>query len=58
MSTPSMRASQGDDEPTAAAITYGLDKNVNGEPIEVEATAGDTNLNGEDFDIRLVCPGP
>ncbi|KAJ8579508.1 hypothetical protein M405DRAFT_835731 [Rhizopogon salebrosus TDB-379] len=58
MSTPSMRASQGDDEPTAAVITYGLDKNVNGEHIEVGATAGDTNLNGEELDNRLVCPGP
>ncbi|KAF2301532.1 hypothetical protein GH714_025566 [Hevea brasiliensis] len=34
-------------EPTAAAIAYGLDK-------KVKATAGDTHLGGEDFDNRLV----
>ncbi|KAJ3720692.1 heat shock protein 70 family [Lentinula raphanica] len=64
-------------EPTAAAIAYGLDKNVSGERnvlilhlgggtfdvslltieegiFEVKATAGDTDLDGEDFDDRLV----
>ena len=65
-------------EPTAAALAYGLDKQVQGEKnvlifdlgggtfdvsvltisegslFEVEATAGDTHLGGEDFDSRLV----
>ncbi|GJQ74760.1 hypothetical protein Trydic_g268, partial [Trypoxylus dichotomus] len=65
-------------EPTAAALAYGLDKNLKGERnvlifdlgggtfdvsiltidegslFEVRATAGDTNLGGEDFDNRLV----
>ncbi|KAJ8965515.1 hypothetical protein NQ317_004605 [Molorchus minor] len=36
-------------EPTAAALAYGLDKNL-----RVKATAGDTHLGGEDFDNRLV----
>merc|ERR1719316_419264 len=52
-------------EPTAAAIAYGLDKKSSGETnvlifdlgggtFEVTATAGDTHLGGEDFDNRLV----
>merc|ERR1712153_283319 len=55
-------------EPTAAAIAYGLDKkkgNSNGESnvlifdlgggiFEVKSTAGDTHLGGEDFDNRMV----
>ena len=64
-------------EPTAAAIAYGLDRKVVGERnvlifdlgggtcdvsllsieegiFEVEATAGDSHLGGEDFDYRLV----
>merc|ERR1711939_1119040 len=45
-------------EPTAAAIAYGLDKKSAGETnvliFEVKATAGDTHLGGEDFDNRLV----
>ncbi|KAL1517664.1 hypothetical protein ABEB36_001399 [Hypothenemus hampei] len=47
-------------EPTAAALAYGLDKNLKGEKeyegslFEVRATAGDTHLGGEDFDNRLV----
>merc|ERR1712072_1651845 len=64
-------------EPTAAAIAYGLDKKDSGEKniliydlgggtfdvslltiedgvFEVKATAGNTHLGGEDFDIRLV----
>merc|ERR1711948_204115 len=64
-------------EPTAAAIAYGLDKKGSGERnvliydmgggtfdvslltiedgiFEVEATAGDTHLGGEDFDNRIV----
>ncbi|KAK6825075.1 hypothetical protein PG987_012569 [Apiospora arundinis] len=56
-------------EPTAAAIAYGLDKKVEGERnvlifdlgggtfdgiFEVKSTAGDTHLGGEDFDNRLV----
>merc|ERR1711977_336054 len=52
-------------EPTAAAIAYGLDKKSSGETnvlifdlgdgtFEVKATAGDTHLGGEDFDNRLV----
>ena len=63
-------------EPTAAAIAYGLDKvdnernvlifdlgggtfdvsllNIEDGIFEVKATAGDTHLGGEDFDIRLV----
>ncbi|KAG6463806.1 hypothetical protein O3G_MSEX014082 [Manduca sexta] len=63
-------------EPTAAALAYGLDKNLQGQNImvydlgggtfdvsilsikdgvfEVKATAGNTNLGGEDFDNRLV----
>merc|ERR1719269_534848 len=64
-------------EPTAAAIAYGLDKKGSGERnvliydmgggtfdvslltiedgiFEVEATAGDTHLGGEDFDNRVV----
>merc|ERR1711861_81685 len=52
-------------EPTAAAIAYGLDKKTSGETnvlifdlgdgtFEVKATAGDTHLGGEDFDNRLV----
>ncbi|CBI36549.3 unnamed protein product, partial [Vitis vinifera] len=42
-------------EPTAAAIAYGLDKKASrkGEQ-NVKATAGDTHLGGEDFDNRLV----
>merc|ERR1712048_1260620 len=52
-------------EPTAAAIAYGLDKKGSGERniliydmgggiFEVKATAGDTHLGGEDFDNRIV----
>ena len=64
-------------EPTAAAIAYGLDKNnqgdknilifdlgggtfdvtilsIDGNLLEVRATAGDTHLGGEDFDNRLL----
>jgi len=63
-------------EPTAAAIAYGLDKKggertvlifdlgggtfdvslltIEDEVFEVQATAGDTHLGGEDFDNRLV----
>uniref|UniRef100_A0A672K4R4 Heat shock cognate 71 kDa protein n=1 Tax=Sinocyclocheilus grahami TaxID=75366 RepID=A0A672K4R4_SINGR len=45
-------------EPTAAAIAYGLDKKVGAERndgiFEVKATAGDTHLGGEDFDNRMV----
>jgi len=64
-------------EPTAAAIAYGLDKKASGERnvliydmgggtfdvslltiedgiFEVNATAGDTHLGGEDFDNRVV----
>ncbi|KAM0020551.1 putative Heat shock protein 70 family [Helianthus debilis subsp. tardiflorus] len=46
-------------EPTAAAIAYGLDKKMSrkGEQngiFEVKSTAGDTHLGGEDFDNRLV----
>merc|ERR1719197_274073 len=51
-------------EPTAAAIAYGLDKkgdeknvlifDLGGGTFEVKATAGDTHLGGEDFDNRMV----
>merc|ERR1711959_504316 len=45
-------------EPTAAAIAYGLDKQSSSERnvliFEVKATAGDTHLGGEDFDNRTV----
>merc|ERR1711868_90725 len=45
-------------EPTAAAIAYGLDKQSTSERnvliFEVKATAGDTHLGGEDFDNRVV----
>merc|ERR1712224_502921 len=57
-------------EPTAAAIAYGLDKQSSSERnvlifdlslltieegiFEVKATAGDTHLGGEDFDNRMV----
>lgn len=63
-------------EPTAAAIAYGLDKSdderqiivydlgggtfdvsllsIEGGVFEVKATAGDTHLGGEDFDMKLV----
>ena len=65
-------------EPTAAALAYGLDKNLQGEKnvlifdlgggtfdvsiltidegsiFEVQSTAGDTHLGGEDFDNRMV----
>src|SRR3569623_1789803 len=52
-------------EPTAAAIAYGLDKKGGGErnvlifdlgggTFEVKSTAGDTHLGGEDFDNRMV----
>src|SRR6185437_14030248 len=48
-------------EPTAAALAYGLDKKQNetvldiGDGVvEVRATAGDTHLGGDDFDRRLV----
>merc|ERR1719276_765481 len=52
-------------EPTAAAIAYGLDKKVGAErnvlifdlgggTFDVKSTAGDTHLGGEDFDNRLV----
>ena len=64
-------------EPTAAALAYGLDKKIKGEQhvlifdlgggtfdvsilaiedgiFEVNSTAGDTHLGGEDFDDRLV----
>ncbi|CAG5058385.1 unnamed protein product [Parnassius apollo] len=40
-------------EPTAAALAYGLDKNLKG-GAQLKATAGDTHLGGEDFDNRLV----
>ncbi|KAH8112178.1 Hsp70 protein-domain-containing protein [Phellopilus nigrolimitatus] len=39
------------DEPTAAAIAYGLDKNEG--IFELKATAGDTHLGDEDFDNHL-----
>merc|ERR1712126_521501 len=53
-------------EPTAAAIAYGLDKkkgqgecnvlifDLGGGTFEVKSTAGDTHLGGEDFDNRMV----
>ncbi|CAE7345489.1 unnamed protein product, partial [Symbiodinium sp. CCMP2456] len=42
-------------EPTAAAIAYGLDKKGSGERnVLIYATAGDTHLGGEDFDNRVV----
>merc|ERR1712194_658053 len=45
-------------EPTAAAIAYGLDKKASGERnvliFDLKATAGDTHLGGEDFDNRMV----
>ncbi|KAJ8303099.1 hypothetical protein KUTeg_019495 [Tegillarca granosa] len=46
-------------EPTAAALAYGLDKNLKGEKKCSDlrfrrSTAGDTHLGGEDFDNRLV----
>ncbi|XP_052116720.1 heat shock cognate 70 kDa protein-like [Arachis duranensis] len=41
-------------EPTAAALAYGLQKKANCDNIEVKATAGDTHLGGEDFDNRMV----
>merc|ERR1711977_351232 len=53
-------------EPTAAAIAYGLDQNkakgeqnvlifdLGGGIFEVKATAGDTHLGGEDFDSRIM----
>src|SRR5579862_2737126 len=52
-------------EPTAAALAYGLDKNKTGTiavsileigdgVFEVKSTNGDTFLGGEDFDMRLV----
>ncbi|XP_022642969.1 probable mediator of RNA polymerase II transcription subunit 37c [Vigna radiata var. radiata] len=43
-------------EPTAAAIAYGLDRRINncGKIFEVKATAGNTHLGGEDIDNRMV----
>merc|ERR1712110_1258066 len=53
-------------EPTAAAIAYGLDKkkrgketnvlifDLGGGTFDVKSTAGDTHLGGEDFDNRMV----
>ena len=52
-------------EPTAAALAYGLDKNdgrtfdisileIGDGVFEVKSTNGDTFLGGEDFDMRLV----
>jgi molecular chaperone DnaK len=62
-------------EPTAAALAYGMDKlqnetvmvfdlgggtfdisilTVGGRVVEVMATAGDTHLGGDDFDLRIV----
>ncbi|KAF7995211.1 hypothetical protein HCN44_004683 [Aphidius gifuensis] len=42
-------------EPTAAALAYGLDKNLKGEKnVLIFDLAGDTHLGGEDFDSRLV----
>jgi molecular chaperone DnaK (HSP70) len=66
-------------EPTAAALAYGLDKKGNetvlvfdlgggafdvsilevGEGVyEVKATAGDTHLGGDDFDLEGIMPAP
>ncbi|RHN44307.1 putative Heat shock protein 70 family [Medicago truncatula] len=42
-------------EPTAAAIAYGLDKRTNCDKVfQVKAIAGNTHLGGEDFDNRMV----
>merc|ERR1712149_107574 len=42
-------------EPTAAAIAYGLDKKGSGERnVLIYDMAGDTHLGGEDFDNRIV----
>ena len=42
-------------KPTAAAITYGLDKKVTSEGVfKVKPTASDTHLGGEDFDNHLI----
>merc|ERR1711874_354243 len=41
-------------EPTAAAIAYGLDKQDREETILVFDLSGDTHLGGEDFDQRLM----
>ncbi|KAF9327384.1 ATPase with role in protein import into the ER [Podila minutissima] len=41
-------------EPTAAAIAYGLDKSSNERTILVLSTSGDTHLGGEDFDQRVI----
>ncbi|KAF6138880.1 hypothetical protein GIB67_018611 [Kingdonia uniflora] len=41
-------------EPTAAAIAYGLDKKGGEKNILVPATNGDTHLGGEDFDYRIM----
>jgi len=45
-------------EPTAAALAYGLEKGKNDElgdgVFEVKATNGDTHLGGEDFDNAIV----
>src|ERR1700704_3355335 len=50
-------------EPTAAALSYGLDKkgvgkmavyDLGGGVFEVKSTNGDTFLGGEDFDMRIV----
>ncbi|KAJ1443180.1 Heat shock protein 70 family [Sesbania bispinosa] len=42
-------------EPTAAAIAYGLDKRTNCDKVfQVKATLGNTHLGGGDFDNRMV----
>ncbi|KAL6126618.1 hypothetical protein ACLB2K_074665 [Fragaria x ananassa] len=42
-------------EPTAAALAYGLDKKAScGGVFQVNATAGDSRLGGEDIDNRMV----
>ena len=43
-------------EPTAASLAYGLDKEENQKILvfEVKSTNGDTFLGGEDFDMRIV----
>ncbi|XP_068308175.1 heat shock cognate 70 kDa protein-like isoform X2 [Pyrus communis] len=41
-------------EPTAAAIAYGIDKKAGHGAFDVKSTAGDTHLGGEDLDNRMV----
>jgi molecular chaperone DnaK len=41
-------------EPTAAALAYGLDKGKEDELILVRATSGDNRLGGDDWDARVV----